>query len=498
MSIYTEGLELVFNLQSLLLIAVGVTLGMLFGAIPGLTANMGVALFVPVTYAMSPEEALILLIGIYLGSLYGGTIPAVLLNIPGTPADLMTGLDGYPMTRRGEGGRAIGIGVCASFLGGLGSAFVLATVAPLLADLAGSFGSQEYFALAVLGIIVVGFVASESMAKALASALFGLFIATVGTDLITGQQRFTFGQAELLAGIGFIPIIIGLFGLGEVLEQLHRRGHRSSNTASVSGRVLPGLGVLNRLKWTIARSSLTGVLIGALPGAGATLASVVAYGQQKRLSKEPEKMGRGAPEGVAASDAANNACTGGALTTMLSLGIPGDSVTAILIGAMVLHGVQPGPQVFDANPQLVSAIFISLVVANFCLLLVGLAGAKFFAKIVSVPKNILLPTIAVLCVIGGYAIQNTSFGIVVMLISGIIGFLFAKGGVPKPPLILGLILGPIMEQNFRRSLAVSDGELGSVLQSFLSSPIAMAILVACVFLLSAPIVRKIRGRNVAR
>lgn len=496
-SLYTDGLSLVFNPLTLLLIAAGTLLGIIFGAMPGLTANMGVALLVPITYSMSTTDAIALLVGIYLGALYGGGIPSILMNLPGTPADMMTGIDGHPMTLRGEGGKALGVSTTSSFLGGIGAALVLATMAPVIATFAGSFRSQEYFAIAFLGLTIISYVAGKSLLRGVGSALIGLFIGTIGVDLASGYPRFTFGQADLLSGAEFVVVVIGVFGVAELLEQVGQREFHKAVIPQKLDRVLPSWALMNRLKWVIARSSVTGVLVGAVPGAGATIAGVVSYGQQTRLSKHPERMGTGEPEGVAACEASNNACAGGAMTTMLSLGIPGDSVTAILIGALTLQGVTAGPLLFEQEPSLVSAIFLSLVLANVFLLIFGLLAAKRFASVVNLPRNILVPVVIVLAIVGAYAVRATSFNVFMMLAFGVLGVVMSGFRVPKAPLVLGLVLGPLMEVNLRRSFELNDGQFAATAQSFASSPLCLVIFAIALLLLAAPAVQKALNRQPA-
>ncbi|MHA6627767.1 tripartite tricarboxylate transporter permease [Pseudonocardia sichuanensis] len=494
-SLYTEGWSLVLDPLTLALIVLGVLTGMVVGAIPGLTANMSVGVLVPLTFTMEPTDAIAVLAGVWLGSLYGGTIPAVLVNMPGTPADLMTTIDGYPMSRRGEGGRAIGIGVLSSFLGGTISVLVLGLGGPLLAEMARNFGSAEYFSVAVLGLSVIAYVSGTSFLKGLASALIGLLVGTVGRDLLSGQARFTFGEPSLMGGLEFIAVIIGIFGMAEVLEQVFSRQHRTAQRP----QTVRGMGSAVRdvipLRWVIGRSSVIGTLVGALPGAGATIASVISYGTQKRLSKHPEEMGKGAPEGISASDTANNAASGGAMMTMLSLGIPGDALTAILLGALVVQGVQPGPRLFESDSALVSSIFISLLLANICLLVIGMLAARHFARVLAVPRTILLPAIAAISVVGSYAINNSTVDVTVMLVFAAVGFAFARADIPKAPLVLALILGPILESNLRRMLQLHDGDAAAVTGSMVTSPIALPVLLASLALFVLPLVRSLRARR---
>lgn len=494
-SIYTDGWSLVANPKTLSLVFLAVIIGMVVGAIPGLTANMSVAVLVPLTFGMDATDAIGFLAGIWMGSLYGGTLPAILINLPGTPADLMTTIDGYPMSRRGEGGRAIGIGVLSSFLGGVFSILILATAGPTLAGFARSFGSAEYFAVAVLGLSVIAFVSGTSMLKGLAAAMIGLLMGVVGRDLLTGQPRLTFGNAEAMGGLGFIAIVVGIFGLAEVIEQIYGRQHRIKQRPQEVRNVWSAVKDVWPLKWVVTRSATIGTLVGVVPGAGPTIASVISYGTQKQLSKNPEQMGKGAPEGVSASDTANNSAAGGGLLTMLSLGIPGDSLTAILLGALVIQGVQPGPLLFDNNPEIVSAIFISLMIANVGLLLVGMFGARHFSKVLNVPRTLLYPAIVVLCITGSYALRGSLFDVGVMFGSALLGFLFSRLDIPKAPLVLAVILGPILETNLRRMLQLHDGSVTDSAVTLATSPVAAPVLAVTLVLFLLPVIRGFRDRR---
>lgn len=494
-SIYTDGWSLVLNPLTLALILTGVLIGMIVGAIPGLTANMGVAVLVPLTFTLGPTDAIGMLAGVWLGALYGGTLPAILINLPGTPADMMTTIDGYPMSQRGEGGRAIGIGVLCSFLGGTFSVLILGVAGPTLASFARNFGSVEYFAVAVLGLSVIAFVSGDSLLKGLASAFIGLLAGLIGRDLLTGRPRLTFEQPDLLGGLDFIAIVVGIFGLAEVLEQVYQRQHRKAQPRQKIAKVWSALKDVTPLRWVVLRSSAIGTLVGAMPGAGATIASVISYGTQKQVSKQPQVMGTGAPEGIAASDTANNAASGGALLTMLSLGIPGDALTAILLGALVIQGVQPGPLLFEGDPSLVSSIFISLLLANVCLLFIGMFGARHFARVLDIPRALLYPAIAVACITGTYALNGSAFDVAVMLVFALIGFLFARSGIPKAPLVLAVILGPILETNLRRMLSLNDNDAGAAAASLLTSPVALPIMVLTLVLFAIPAIRALRGNT---
>jgi putative tricarboxylic transport membrane protein len=497
-AMYTEGWDLVLNPSTLLLILAGVLIGMVVGAIPGLTANMSVAVLVPLTFTMPPTDAIGVLAGVWLGALYGGTLPAILINMPGTPADMMTTLDGYPMSRRGEGGRAIGIGVLSSFVGGVFSVLMLGVGGPFLASIAKNFGSAEYFSVAVLGLSVIAFVSGSSMLKGLASALIGLLAGVIGRDLLTGSPRLTFDTPELLGGLDFIAVVVGIFGLSEVIEQVYTRQHRITQKPQRIARIWTALRDVIPLRWVLLRSSAIGTVVGAMPGAGATIASVISYGTQKQVSKNPELMGKGAPEGVSASDSANNAASGGAMLTMLSLGIPGDSLTAILLGALVIQGVQPGPLLFERAPDLVSSIFISLLIANVCLLLIGMLAARQFARVLNVPRPMLYPAIAVACIAGTYALNSRAFDVGVMLVFALIGFLFSRADIPKAPLVLAVILGPILETNLRRMLQLNDNDVVASAQALIGSPVALPVMVLTVILFLLPGVRALRARRRAR
>lgn len=497
-SLYTSGWDLVANPVTLLLILGGVSVGLAVGAIPGLTANMSVAVLAPFTFTMNPTDAIAVLTGIWLGSLYGGTIPAVLINMPGTPADLMTTLDGYPMSKRGEAGRAIGIGVISSFCGGMVAVLILGIGGPALAGVARQFGSIEYFAVAFLGLSVMAYVAGSSLVKGVISALLGLFVGLIGRDLLSGQARYTFDEPNLFGGVNFIAVIIGIFGMAEVLEQVYSRLHRVDPEVQEVTGIRTALRDIPPVKWVIARSSVIGTFVGILPGAGATIASVISYGAQSRLSKKPDELGTGSPEGIAASDTANNACSGGALMTMLTIGIPGDALTAILLGALVVQGVQPGPLLFENDMELVSSIFISLLIANICLLVIGLIAARRMAKILSVPRSLLLPAVAALSIIGTYAINNSVYEVGIMLVFAILGFVMSRVGIPKPPLVLALILGPILETNLRRSLQISDGNVSDWLGQLLTSHIGLPVFLASIAMLTMPIVGGVRSMRARR
>lgn len=480
-SLYTSGIGLVFQPHVLIMLVVGVVTGVFVGALPGLTATMCVAITVPLTFGMTPQVAFALLMGVYCGGVYGGSMTAVLARIPGTPAAIMTVLDGYPMARQGRAGEAIGIATLCSVIGGLTSVLVLALLAPPIAEIALTFSAQEYFAVAVLGLSIVAYVSPGSTLKGLLAVCVGLLLATIGMDSVTGFPRFTFDAPELLTGLELLPLMIGIFGLAEVFL-LTERGFTRVEVIQQMGRVLPPMRDFIKLKFTILRSTIVGVFIGALPGAGATIAAPVSYGIEKRFSHHPELFGTGIPEGVAAPESANNASTGGAMIPMLTLGIPGDSITAILIGALLIHGLRPGPLLFRDNPEIVSSIFLLMAMANIVFVGVGLLGARVISKVMGTPPGILLPAITMLCVVGSYAVRNSMFDLGVLLMFGVLGYLFQKAGFSPAPLVLGFILGPLVETNFRRALVLSYGSLGS----FVMRPLSLGFLSSSLLVIFGP------------
>ncbi|MCX7787420.1 MAG: tripartite tricarboxylate transporter permease [Spirochaetes bacterium] len=483
--LYFVGIKL-FDGSVILFMVLGVLLGIIVGALPGLTATMGVSILVPLTYSLSPTAALMMLLGIYCAANYAGSISATLVNIPGTPSAVMTTLDAYPMAQKGQAGRAIGLATLSSALGGLFSVFTLALFSPLIASVALKFTSLEMFLVALWGISIMAYVSPGSTLKGLVSGFLGLLLATIGFDPLTAAPRYTFGSVYLSSGVQFIAVMIGLFGVSEILLNIEKNKQGTKQELFKVEKSFESLKEVKSLWGTILRSSVVGVIIGAIPGAGGTIASIVAYAQQKRLSKHPEELGRGAPDGIAAAESANNACTGGAMTTLLSLGIPGDAVTAILIGAFVLHGLQPGPFLFEKHFDLVSAIFIGMALINILFFLFGMFGAKYFARLLFLPRAVLNTGILSLCVIGTYAVQSSIFDVGVMLVFGLIGYLMSKQEIPRAPLVLGLILGPLMEENFRRWIGLAHGKYVSVLRdTYSKNPISivLTILVLLTFLL---------------
>ena len=475
------------------LVFFGTFVGIIVGALPGLSATLGVAILLPVTYYLSPIEGMLFLLGIYTGGIYGGSIAAILLNIPGCPASLMTTLDGYPMSKRGEGGRAIGLATVSSFVGGMLGMLALIFVSPLLAKAALSFGPAEYALLALFGLSAIVVVVAKSVLKGFISACIGLILAMVGLDPLVSVERFSYGNYDLLDGIDYIPVVIGLFGLSEVFTQAMEVEQIKAIRQSVR-RVFPTKEDMKIILRNCFHPSWIGTLIGALPGAGGSIAAIISYNRAVAADKHPERFGTGVPEGIVASETANNASIGGAMVPLLTLGIPGSSVTAVLLGAMLMHNITPGPMLYVNNLHMVYMIFLGMIMANVAMLVLGIASAKIFPRVVNLPRSALLPVIALLCVIGAYSMNGSYTEVAIMLISGVCGFFLKNLGVAAGPLILGLILGPIAESNFRGAMELSDGSLGI----FVDSPLSCGILALTVLLIMSPFIRAWFARRKAR
>lgn len=449
----------------------GVALGIVFGALPGLTATMGVALLIPLTFGLDPVVGFSALLGVYVGAVYAGSITAILIGTPGTAAAAATLLEGPALTRRGEAKKALTMTTVASVIGGLFSCLALILIAPQLAKVALTFGPPEYFALALFGISIVAGVSGDSLLKGIIAGLIGLLVAVIGMDPITGVNRFTFGNSNLLNGINVVPALVGLFAISEVLTRLEGK---SEQLNSKIGKTSVGLkfGELKRNWFNLIRSSAIGTFVGIIPATGSGVASFVAYNELKRASKDKSKFGKGNIDGIAATESANNAVTGGALVPLLTLGIPGDVITAVMLGALMIQGLTPGPMLFTTNADIVYGIFLALILANIFMLVLGLGASKIFPKILKIPEQILMPAIVVLCVLGSYSISNSTFDVLVMLFFGLLGYLMLKVGLPLAPMLLALILAPIVETNFRRSMLLSQNDFSI----FFTRPLSVVIL----------------------
>ena len=479
------GFSVALRPENLLFALLGVLLGTIIGALPGIGPSAGIAILLPLTFGMDGATALIMLAGIYYGAMYGGTITSVLINVPGESASVMTTLDGYQMARQGRAGAALGIAAIGSFIAGTIGVILMMLFAPLLASYALSFGPPEYFALMLMGMATLAGLSSGSALKALMMAIVGLMLATVGVDIISGQQRFTFGQLELVEGIDFLPVAIGLFGIAELLVMAEETGRVEILKVKIRN-VFPTARDWVSSRGAIGRGSLIGFFIGVLPGAGATLASFFSYSVEKRLSKHPEKFGTGVVEGVAGPEAANNSATAGALVPMLTLGIPGSGTTAVLLGALIMYGIRPGPQIFDLRPDVVWGLIASMYVGNVLLVIMNIAFIPAFVAVLRTPRATLVGTIAVLCLIGAYSLQNSLFHVWVMLAAGALGYVMRKLRYPPAPLVLALVLGPMLEQTLRQSMIISQGSIAI----FFTRPISAVLMVVAILGLFWPLISR--------
>ena len=476
MDTFLSALAAACGFEALLANLLGVALGIVFGALPGLTAVMGVALLIPLTFGLPPVVAFSSLLGMYCGAIYAGSITAILVSTPGTAAAAATMLEGPRLTARGESLRALEMTTVASFIGSVFSCFILAGVAPQLARFALNFSAPEYFALGIFGLTIVATLSEGALLKGCIAACLGLLIAMVGMDPLTGNLRLTFDSANLINGVSLIPALVGLYALSQVFltcEDIFRGKRLSAVNISRKGISLAEIWA-NRS--ALLRGSLIGTFIGIVPATGSGTASFAAYSEAKRNSRHPEAFGNGAIEGLAATESANNAVTGGALIT---LGIPGDVVTAVILGALMIQGMTPGPLLFQEQGALVYSIFISLLLANVFMLVLGMASVRVFSKIVSIPGGILMPLVTTLCVVGGYALNNSNFDLGVMAVFGILGWIMTKASIPLAPLLLAMILSGIIETNFRRALSISDNDY----TVFLTRPVCAVFLCISLFIL---------------
>ncbi len=479
----------VFTPLNFLLLACGVFGGIMIGALPGLTSTMGVALLLPITYGMKPESGIVMLLGIYCGAIYGGSISACLLNTPGTPASAATTLDGHPMAKRGEGARALTISTISSACGGLISGILLILIAPVIAKFALKFSATEFFALAVFGLSIIVSISNKSIAKGLGAGFLGLLLATVGLDDITGALRFTFGNSSLTTGFELIPAMIGLFAISQVFLRIENNA-RGEVVEQKKYSVIPTKSDLKTIATTATWSGVLGAFIGAIPGTGGDIAAFVSYNIAKRTSRNPEEYGTGCPRGIAASEAANNGTTGGTLIPLLTLAVPGDSTTAVLLGAFTLQGLQAGPTLFTQHADLVNTIFVGFMVANVLMLILGLVLMRFYVKALNVANWFITPAILILCVVGSFAINKSYFDVIVMFAFGILGYFLTKMKVPVSPIVLAFILGPLAEKNFRRALLISRGKY----TVFFTRPLTVILFVLAIISLLLPTLKPLIDR----
>lgn len=478
LSLFAAGFAAIFTPKVLGLMIIGVAVGIIFGSIPGLTATMAVALCLPMTFGMDMISGMALLCALYIGGISGGLISAILINIPGTPASIATCFDGHPMAAKGEAGRALGIGIFYSFLGGLISFIALAFIAPPLADFALKFGPQEYFALAVFSLTMISSLSGDSIAKGLASGMVGMGLAMVGAAPIDAFPRFTFGFNALDGGFDLLPALIGLFAISEILKTAEESGNLDEG--SIRDFKIKGFGFtfaeFKASFWNFIRSGIIGLGIGILPGIGGGTSNILAYTAAKNSDKNPERFGTGVMDGIVASEVANNATIGGALVPLLTLGIPGDTTTAMLLGGFMVHGLTPGPLLFTSSADVVYGIFAALIVANIIMLVMEYYGLRIFVRLLKIPKHILLPVVLALCAVGAYGLNNRVFDVWAILFFGLIGYGLMKFNFPLPPVLLGFILAPIAETNLRRGLMLTNGSFWP----FLTKPIASFFLIVTV------------------
>ena len=471
------GFATAFTLQNLFYCFIGVLLGTLIGVLPGIGPIATIAMLLPITYVLPPVSALIMLAGIYYGAQYGGSTTAILVNLPGESSSVVTCLDGYQMARKGRAGAALAIAGLGSFFAGTVATLILAAFAPVLSELAFKFGPAEYFSLMVLGLVGAVVLASGSLTKALAMIVLGLIIGLIGTDVNSGAQRFTFEIPELSDGIGFVIIAMGVFGFAEIISNLEQKEHREVFTSKV-GSLMPNKEEFKRAAPAALRGTALGSILGVLPGGGALLSAFASYTLEKKLSKHPEEFGKGAPEGVAGPESANNAGAQTSFIPLLTLGIPPNAVMALMVGAMTIHNIQPGPQVMTSNPALFWGLIASMWIGNLMLIVLNLPLIGIWIKLLSVPYRVLYPAILLFCCVGVYSLNNNVFEVALTVLFGVVGWLFIKLKCEPAPLLLGFILGPLMEENLRRALLLSRGDWST----FVTRPLSLGLLVAAVLL----------------
>jgi len=489
-----NGLLSTFDPLNFSMILVGLTVGVLAGALPGITMLNAIVLVLPFTYLMGIVPSLLLMTSVYCGGVFGGSITGILFNIPGDPMNVPTTWEGYQLNKKGFVSKALGMAIMCSAIGGFLSALIMTVASPPFARVALSFSSCEYFAVVFLGLASVVIIGTRSIGSALISLFIGMFLGTVGMDDIYGAARFTFGSRIMETGISFTTVLIGIFAIGEVLEQLSVKNKEAIISRLRPKTTLPRLREIWDLRNTVMRGLGIGVVIGAIPGTGATVASFVSYGVEKQVSKHPEKFGTGVWEGLAASETSINGSTGGAMIPLLTLGIPGSGATAVMMGAFLLHGIQPGPLLFSKSPEAVYTIFAGMLVCNLIMILAGLITAKFFSELMRVPENILSAFIISFCILGAFALRNDMTDVWFMAIFGIVGYFMRRYDLPSPPLILGLILGPLAEKYFLTSMIGA----GNDFSIFFRRPVSGCLMVISIALLIMPFLRSLgkKGKKI--
>lgn len=495
LELFIGGFQNILSPWCLLLMILGTFVGIIFGAIPGLSSVMAIALFLPVTYGMDPGQGIAVLIALYIGSVSGGLISAILLKIPGTPSSIATCFDGHPLVEKGEGAKALGVGIFFSFIGTMISIVALIFISPTIAKVAIKFGPHEFFSIAFFSLTLIITLSTGSMVKGLFSGVLGIMFSTVGIAPIEGVQRYTFGTVALSDGFNILTVMIGLFAVSEVIKVAEHSKYIVEEEVVEINLKVKGMGFsLKELKsQTInaVRSALIGLGIGILPGIGSGTSNLVAYTVAKNQSKNPEKYGKGCIDGIVASETSNNASVGGALIPLMTLGIPGDGVTALLLGAFMVHGISPGPLLFRNYGDLVYTIFAACIVASILMVILEWYGLRIFAKVLKIPKHILLPIVFVLCVVGAFALSNRIFDVFSVIIFGIIGYLFMKLSIPQAPFVIGFVLGGMTETNFRRALMLGDSDY----TVFLTNPISGLFIGITILFIGSILIKNIKSNK---
>ncbi len=497
-SLIATGFATVLTPTGIFLMFVGVAVGIVFGALPGLSATMAIALFLPVTYAMASADAMTLLMSLFIGGVSGGLISAILLHIPGTPSSVATCFDGHPLVAKGQAAKALGVGVVFSFLGTIFSTVLLMFLAPEIARAAVSFGPFEFFSIAIFSLTMIATLSSGNMVKGISAGVIGFMFSTVGTDAIESVQRYTFGSTDLKGGFDMLAVMVGLFAVGEIIAAAETSHHKSEGIVTQpSMKGIKGFGFsmkefVGQLPNAL-RSAFIGMGIGILPGIGGGTSNMLAYTVAKNSDKHPEEFGQGRIDGVVASETANNATIGGAMVPLLTLGIPGDTATAMLLGALTLHNLTPGPLLFQNQAPVVYGIFAAMLISSVIMLFMEFFGLRVFVKLLAIPKYILLPCIFVLCVIGAYNLKNNMSQVLACILFGVIGFAFKKFEVPSTPFILGFILGPLAESNYRRGMMRTFGSFGP----FMTSPISAVFLGIALFVIILAATKPLRQKRKA-
>ncbi len=491
---FALGLAHIASLDTMLSILIGTVLGVLVGVMPGLGSVIGITMVLPFTLAMGQMPALAMMLGVYCGSVYGGSISAIVINTPGTPQAAATALDGFPMAQRGEADLAIGWATAASLVGGLFSVIVLMLAAPQLAAFALNFTAIETFALGCFALICIAGVSQGSMLKGLLAGALGLFIASVGLDHVTGDMRFTFGNWQMAAGIGLIPAVVGLFALSEVFIRASEYGRPKPQVVHRVGFRLPPLRDWRPRLGLLLKSCAIGSFVGALPGTGAATSSFISYAEARRSSPRRDNLGKGEPDGIVAAESANNAVTGSAMVPTLALGIPGDPVTAVMLGTLIIHGVTPGPRLFIETIDIVYAVLLILVLVNLLMFAVGALGAQLFTRVLRVPEPLLLTMVTIIALVGAYGVRGNALDLLIALGAGVLGFVLRKGGFPLAPLVIGMVLSQMIENALRQGLLLTRGNFWA----FFERPIALTLFVITFLLLVWPLaawaLRRWQGR----